>query len=260
LSSAPDPDRRPVILCYGDDLRVADHQALAAAIEQDAPVIPLFILDDSGAVRERPGAASRWWLHQSLAALAADLGSRGSRLLLRRGKFVNVLSALVKETNARAVYYSRSYDKHHADQQQNLLTALQKIGVACHRLPGNLLFEPEEIATKAGTPFRVFTPFYKACLALNKSAAALDAAREIPAPLVWPASDALASWQLQPTRPDWSAGLKSFWQPGSSAATSRLELFLDRSVGTYVNNRDRPAVDGTALLSPHLHFGEISPR
>ena len=70
----------PLLLWFRRDLRLADNQALAVALQSGAPVIPVFILDETTPGKWAPGGASRWWLHGALASLDADLRKRGSAL------------------------------------------------------------------------------------------------------------------------------------------------------------------------------------
>ncbi|MEK9754761.1 MAG: deoxyribodipyrimidine photo-lyase, partial [Rhodospirillaceae bacterium] len=142
-----------------------------------------------------------------------------------------------------------------------LNAGLGRAGIECRRFGGNLLFEPEALKTKAGGPFKVFTPFYRAALA---DAGAIKAPEPAPTRLVAPAarplSDALADWKLTPTAPDWAGGLRQAWRPGAEAARARLETFLEQGATTSASDRDRPDRDGTSALSPYLHFGALGPR
>ena len=254
------PDQPPVILWFRQDLRVVDHPALNAAVQSAAPVIPLYILDDETPGRWRPGGASRWWLEDSLAALDADLRERGSRLILRRGKATDVLRRVADETAAAGVYFTRRYEPSHAEEEAAVARDLKERGLACRRFGGSLLFEPEDLRSKAGAPFRVFTPFYRACLARDGIAAPLPAPTKIAPPPDWPASDRLEDWGLRPRSPNWAKGFSPTWRPGTAGAVARLEAFLDESLADYAEGRDRPDRKGTSGLSPHLHFGEIGPR
>lgn len=251
------PHEPPVIVWFRRDLRLRDHAALLAVGER--PLIPLYILDDAATVGRSMGGASRWWLHHSLAALDADLQRRGSRLLLRRGPAAKVLSALARESGAKAVHCSRSYGAA-GTMEAALAEALNAEGVTLRRFSGNLLFEPETIATGQGTPFRVFTPFWRACLASPEPKAPQDAPDVLTAPPTWPSGDRLENWRLRPTAPDWAGGLRETWTPGEQGAAERARDFIEMGLSTYGARRDRPDLPGTSMLSPHLSFGEISPR
>ena len=250
---------KPTIVWFTRDLRLSDHPALAAAIKA-GPVVPVFILSGGGEGGWAPGGASQWWLAQSLRALGRALEAAGSRLILRRGEPAKVLAALARESGAAAVCWTRAYESELVGAQDAARQALEARGVTVRRFGGRLLFEPEDVMTKDGGPYKVFTPFYKACLATGVAARALPAPQRLPAPEVWPASETLEDWRLEPVKPDWAGGLRQTWTPGEQGARARLEWFLDHAAAGYDTMRNRPDIDGTSRLSPYLSFGEISPR
>jgi len=250
---------RPVILWYRDDLRLADHAPLRAAAASGAPVIPLFILDEATPGQWRPGGASRWWLHHSLAALAADLGAIGGRLVIRRGDSLEIIAAMAREQGAQALYFHR----HHGPAETVLEDRLWRdLGgsLEMRRFPGRLLHEPEQVRNASGEPFRVFTPFWKACLRLPEPEAPAPAPPRLSPPLPQVVGLALDSLQLLPQAPDWASGLRETWRPGEASAQARLETFLEEALKVYSEGRDQPGRPGTSRISPHLRFGEISPR
>ena len=246
----------PAIVWFRQDLRLTDNPALAEAAASGRPVIPLYVLDETA---RRPGGASRWWLDKSLKALDAALRERGSRLILRRGDPAHQIGEIVATIGAEAVYWNRLYDKHAVARDSALKSDLKADGIEAVSCNGGLLIEPWEVKTGAGDPYRVFTPYWRAarCKIVKLPARRLPA--ELAAPKTWPDSDALADWGLYPETPDWSTGF-SGWMPGEAGAKAGLERFLDRSLIDYADARDRPDVEGTSRLSPHLHFGEIGPR
>jgi deoxyribodipyrimidine photo-lyase len=250
----------PVVLWYQSDLRIGDHPALNAAVDTGQPIIPIYIFDDASAGDRAPGGASRWWLHHSLSALDASLKKRGNRLVLRRGETLSVLTDLLSQTGASDVFFTRRYEPWASTLQRDVFNALDEREIACRRFGGGLLFEPETIKSKQGTPFKVFTPFYKACLANGVIAPPLNTPRRIEAPDRFPDGDRLDNWRLLPKTPDWAGGLRATWSPGEDGAATRLAAFLEHAVQDYDERRDRPDLPGTSQLSPHLHFGEISPR
>jgi deoxyribodipyrimidine photo-lyase len=253
------PTGAPVIWWIRQDVRLTDNAALSAAIASGRPVIPLFVLDDDAAGAWAPGGASRWWLHHSLAALADGLAARGSRLVLRRGDSRAILPALAAETGAAAVHAGRLYEPWARARDKAVAAALAERGVAIEGARTALLFEPWEVRTKTGGPYGVYTPFSRACFAAPAPAQPVPAPARIPAPAAFPASDTLETWGLLPTRPDWAGGLRETWQPGEAGAAARLAAFLDRALLRYDDLRNRPDMAGTSGLSPHLHWGEISP-
>ncbi|MBT3071203.1 DNA photolyase family protein [Rhodomicrobium sp. Az07] len=250
----------PALVLFRRDLRLADHSALTAAAETGAPVIPVYVLDDETPGRWRLGGASRWWLHQSLTSLASDLEALGSRLVLRRGHTERALLHLIEETGARSVFFTRGYEPFQRALEERLTATLEARGVSLRRFGGQILVEPESLANLAGEPFRVFTPFFRALSQRGVPSTPLPAPRKLAAPDRWPRSDALESWCLEPTKPDWAGGIRAAWQPGETAARERLAHFIETALASYRSRRDEPGVDGTSRLSPHLAFGEIGPR
>ena len=242
----------PVIVWLRRDLRLADQPAFHAAAAT-GPVIPVYVLDDETAKHRKLGGASRWWLHHSLAALDRDLRQRGSRLILRRGKCEDVLPALAAETGAREVHALR----HHEPWWRNAERAVGK-ALDLHLHDGNYLATPASLLTGGGNPYRIFTPFWRALEQEMPPPEPLPAP-ELAAPAKWPASDKLAEWTLLPTKPDWAGGFRDAWRVGEAAAHEQLDDFLHR-VGDYETARNLPSIDGSSRLSPHLHFGALSPR
>ena len=248
---------RPVIVWFRDDLRVSDHPALHAASDSHAPVICLYVLDESAG---RPlGGASRWWLAQSLRALDAALKKLGATLILRKGATAEVIAEMARATNAQTVVWNTSDVPPQAALERRVAEALDKIGVSTKAFPGDLLVKPQAIRNKEGRGLRVFTPFWNRVLGMG------DPPRPLPAPRKMKAfptidGDDLASWKLEPARPDWAGGLRAAWTPGEAGAQARLSDFLEGPIKGYASGRDRPDREGTSRLSPHLRFGEISPR
>jgi deoxyribodipyrimidine photo-lyase len=243
---------KPVLLWFRQDLRLSDQPALVAACH-DGPVIPVYVLDDEGPGDHAMGGASRWWLHHSLTTLGKALRDKGSRLILRHGKAAEVLATLAEETGATTVHAVRHYEPWWVTAEEALAKMLD------FRLhDGNQLARPESITTGAGTPFKIYTPFWRA---LSHHMPPDDPARmpaKIPSPSEWPTTEALGSWDLLPTKPDWATGF-SDWEPGEEGAHRRLDQFVGEAAD-YEAARNLPSREGTSRLSPHLHFGEITPR
>jgi deoxyribodipyrimidine photo-lyase len=248
----------PALLWFRQDLRLSDNPALAAALDRRAPVIPVFIWAPEEEGDWPPGAASRWWLDRSLAMLSAELEKRGSRLIVRRGPTAAALSRLVAETGASAVFWNRRYEPAAVARDREVKATLRESGLEARSFNGNLLFEPWNIRNSSGEPFRIFTPFWRACLNVSVAPACKDAPRRLPSPETWPDSLALSELGLLPAV-DWAGGLRETWQPGEAGAKHQLKRFQEEALAAYPVHRDRPGVVGTSRLSPHLHFGEISP-
>ncbi len=205
------------------------------------------------------GSASRWWLAHSLRSLQASLHAHGQPLILRKGPAAKIIPDVVREAGAAAVHWIESDVASQGAVEREVATALEGIGVTARSFSSDLLVKPESLRNKEGRGLRVFTPFWKRVLSLGDPPQPLPAPKKLNAgPNV--TSDDLTSWHLEPTRPDWAAGLRDTWTPGEASAQARLKDFLDHDVAGYATSRDRPDRDGTSRLSPHLRFGEISPR
>ncbi len=246
---------KPEIVWLRRDLRLADQPAFHAAAEA-GPVIPVYVLDDETPRHRVMGGASRWWLHHSLEALARELHKHNSRLILRRGKAADVLAQLVEETGAGAVHALRHYEPWWRNAERQLKDALPE-NIQFHRHNGNYLLPPGAVTTGSGGEYKIFTPFYRAVMERMPPADPLPEP-SLTLPEAWPESDKLADWGLLPTKPDWAGGLREGWECGEQAAQAQLEEFAER-VSDYEQARNLPSVDGSSRISPHLHFGEISP-
>jgi len=240
------------LLWFRQDLRLRDNPALAAAAARGR-VIPVFILDDSDK-DWGPGAASRWWLHHSLNALRAELGA----LSLYRGDPKTLLPKLVAEAKASAVVWNRCYEPHAIKSDTAVKERFKKDGVVAESFNAALLNEPWDIQTGSGGPYKVFTPYWRAAQA-RAFAAPVRKPKEIDAQQL-ASSERLDDWKLLPVKPDWAKGFAELWTPGEQGALDRFEQFIAEDLANYGELRDQPDKPATSRLSPHLHFGEISPR
>jgi deoxyribodipyrimidine photo-lyase len=259
----------PSIVWLRDDLRLRDNPALTAAVDRGEPVIVVYVLDEVGEGIRALGGASKWWLHHSLTSLSASLEAIGGALVLRRGAAATEIPRLASESGAGAIYWNRRYGAS-TNIDAQLKSSLRDEGLDVQSFQANLLFEPWTVATGDGNPYRVFTPFWRACTERGVARGALPAPTELPAGSdAWTPessardtrtldSDPLDSWELLPTRPDWAAGLRESHEPGEAGALARLEEFATGHLDSY-NRRDFPAERTTSGLSPHLRFGELSP-
>ena len=251
--------KSPVIVWFRHDLRLADNPALREACRRGGPVVPLFIRtpDEEGAWP--PGGASRWWLHQSLGRLAAEFQKVGADLVIRHGAAIPQLLDAAKATGAQAVLWNRRYEPAGIALDRRAEQALLDAGLRVETFNGALLREPPGVLNKSGQPFQVFTPFWRTCLATADPGEPLPAPRSLPPLPKDVASVPLAALELEP-KLNWAGGLRAAWQPGSAGARTELDRFLREGLLSYDEGRNRPDLAGTSRLSPHLHFGEISPR
>ena len=250
------------------DLRLADHPALQAAIERGGNVVPVFIWAPDEEGDWAPGAASRWWLHQSLTRLRHDLRSCGSELILRTvgsgpdadaADSLSALQTLLRETGATAVYWSRRYEPLVIARDRHIKEQLRANGTEARSFNSALLAEPWDIRNLSGKPFQVFSPFWKKTRSVIQPGVPLSAPKKISAPSHWPRSRDLRELKLLPAI-RWYDGMAQVWQPGEAGAASRFKEFNGEAISHYAETRNLPAVPGTSSLSAHLHFGEISPR
>jgi deoxyribodipyrimidine photo-lyase len=242
----------PQIVWFRRDLRLADQAALAAAAAR-GPVIPVYVLDDETPGERRMGGASRWWLHHSLASLDASLRDAGSRLILRRGRAAETLAALAEETGASSVHALHHYEPWWREAEADLT---RRVELCLHH--GNYLAPPGTVLTGSGTPYKIYTPFWRALLERMPPPEPQPALSRFAAPEHWPSSDKLEFWKLLPEKPNWAEGFAREWTPGEAGAAERLANFAGQA-SRYGSTRNLPSQEGTSRLSPHLHFGEISP-
>jgi deoxyribodipyrimidine photo-lyase len=248
-------DQTPAILWFRQDLRLADQAALVAAMDGGRPVLPIYILDDESPTPWAIGGAGRWWLHHSLVALEAALAQRGAPLVLRRGRAPEVLRALLTETGAGSIHAGRMHEPWARVMDAAIGQALPG---ALHLHRTSTLFDPDAIRTKTGGIYGVYTPFARGLRLRGDPAPPMPAPAVIPAPAP-PPSDRLEGWGLLPTAPDWAGGFRAAWTPGEAGAQRRLAGFGARAVDGYDAARNVPGQAGTSMLSPHLHWGEVSP-
>ena len=247
------------ILWFRRDLRVDDNPALQEALAACETVLPVYI-DDHPTVTHWPdGAASRWWLHHSLTALHHRLAAMDSTLVLRSGDAHSALESLCRATGATAVFWNRRYEPAGRDHDTALKASLTASGIDTQSSNGSLLNEPWTVLTGGGTPYRVFTPYWKRARQQVEACTPLPAPATLPLPGNVPESPSIESLQLLPSI-DWDDGLEATWTPGTEGARARLATFLGGPIEDYADGRNLPGSEGVSRLSPHLHFGEMSVR
>lgn len=251
------PTRDPVIVWFRQDLRITDNPALCAAVRTGSPILPIYVLDDENAGAWAMGGASRWWLQSSLSALDRDLGGT---LQVFAGKADRILPALAVETSASAVFWNRCYEPWRVVRDTNIKKNLQQSHCSVSTYNGSLLHEPQYVTKADGSPYRVFTPYYRnGCL---KNGLPPRAALAKPTNIQFynkASSMRLGNLELQ-SQHEWQNGLRESWLPGESGALQNLNRFVESGLANYAKNRDFPNRRNVSRLSPHLHFGEVSPH
>jgi deoxyribodipyrimidine photo-lyase len=251
----------PVLLWFRQDLRLADNPALHAI--GDRPVLPVFVLEDATSPDPwRPGGASRWWLQASLRALGTALAVRGAPLLVLEGRAEAIIPALAEQVRAAEVLAGRVYDPAGRARDEAVQQALLQSGRSLRLFTGSVLREPTEVTTAAGKPFAVYTPFARAMTALGDPPPPVPAPdRLLPVPDAPTAErDILPRLYPGPREPDWAAEFPTLWTPGEAGAEARLARFVGTALRGYAADRNDPGIEGSSGLSPHLRWGEISPR
>tara|TARA_R110000772_G_scaffold39727_5_gene93165 strand:- start:207 stop:1610 length:1404 start_codon:yes stop_codon:yes gene_type:complete len=246
----------PVIIWFRRDLRLSDQAAVTAAA-RNGPVIPVYILDDETPKHRKMGEASRWWLHHSLKSLDTDLRAKGSRLLLRRGKAADVLADLAQTSGATEIHALHHYEPWWLNAQRDLCAKLKdRAELILHH--GNYLLPPGTLKTGSGSLYKIYTPFWKSLREHMPPPEAIAAPKHLNAPDAWPESEVLDDCALLPGNPDWAEQFSDAWTPGEAGADKNIEAFIDKAY-QYDQGRNLPSERLVSRMSPHLHFGEISP-
>jgi deoxyribodipyrimidine photo-lyase len=249
----------PSLVWFRDDLRLGDNPALRAAIERGRPIVAVYVLDQESPGIRPLGGAARWWLHESLRSLGQSLENLGATLTLRGGPAEPVVTELAASVGADAVFWNRRYGAAEREVDTRIKAALRASGVETQSFAGSLLFEPRTIRTAQGRPYSVFTPYWRACTSGPPPRMPHPAPADVPGWTGELSSDRLGDWALEPTAPDWAAGLRDAWEPGEASAHALLDTFLQSTLDDYADARDVPAQGATSRLAPHLRWGEISP-
>ncbi len=251
----------PTVVWFRNDLRLADNPAVHAAAARKAPILPIFVLETDNGLRAL-GAASRWWLHNSVAALSDALKKAGAELHFYEGEAGTIVPQLVKACGAAALVFNRRYGESGRKLDEAIEKAAEQEGCVVESFNGRLLNEPWEVETKGGGPYGVYTPYWKNIKAMGFPDETLPMhgklkGAEAPSS---PKSSTLEGLGLLPSKPNWAEGWDDTWTPGEAGAADRLRGFLKDHLKDYKSERNTLASRGTSHLSPHLRFGEISPR
>lgn len=245
------PVQRPSLFWFRRDLRLEGNPALAQAAALGAPLALVFVADPD----DLPGGAGLWWRDLSLARLQADLARRGQCLHLVEGSPLDCIPRLATSLRAEHVFWNKLHEPKALALEADLKRLLDSVGINVTQAESALLFPPGSVLNKSGQPFRVFTPFWKTCRPRLKPG------KSFPLPARFPPAAPLtgyAPYRLA-VEADWAKGFALFWTPGEDGAQQRLKDFISDKLSDYATLRDRPDIDGTSRLSPHLHWGEIGP-
>lgn len=242
------------LVWFRQDLRLTDNPAFVEACRNHETVIPIYIFDEENSVL---GEAQAWWLHHSLQALKDSLTTQlGLTLILRKGNPLDIILDLVKTGEVEAIYWNRCYEPKSIERDKQIKATLQVSGVGVFSFNGSLFNEPWTICNKSGDFFKVFTPYWKTCRQRLTAHPKQFISHKLNA--VDLESDEIDEWGLLPHL-DWASQFPNYWTPGEQGAQQRLSEFITQHLQGYKINRDIPERSATSHLSPHLHFGEISP-
>ncbi|MFK7863826.1 MAG: deoxyribodipyrimidine photo-lyase [Pseudohongiellaceae bacterium] len=241
------------LMWFRQDLRLQDNPALSAAVAA-GEILPLYILDDMNPGEWTMGGASRWWLHESLQSLNKSLSGN---LLVLAGDPKQLLPKLISQQGITKIVWNRCYEPWQIKRDRSIKEALTDL-CEVESFNGAMLWEPWTNLKADGTPYRVFTPYYKHSI---KTAPERDVLK------VNPKAIKFARLQQDTSNIDdlnllpaiaWHLSIAEHWHPGEAGAYKQLEKFVDVGLENYKTGRDFPALNSVSRLSPHLHFGEIS--
>ncbi|MEL6710386.1 MAG: deoxyribodipyrimidine photo-lyase [Pseudomonadota bacterium] len=239
-------------LCwFRQDLRVADNPALTRALQQHTQVLCVYVNENPD---DPDPPAACWWQQQAVRDLADQLQGN---LLYRTGDVQHNLQQIIAEYAISAVYWNRLYDPASIARDKGLKTWLREQSVQVHSFSGQLFFEPWQLLKRDESPYRVFTPFYKACLAQGLPSEVLptpDLSRLVPI------TDAAIQIERDSLAATWTESFSDHWNPSRQAGQDRLRDFVAQDMSAYRKARDIPANSRVSHLAPYLHFGQLSAR
>lgn len=242
------------IMWFRSDLRLQDNPALRAACQSGA-LLPIYILEDDDAGPDAMGAASHLWLHHALTDLNESLAGQ---LRFFKGHAKDILLQLTKQHQISHVHWNRAYEPWRMSRDAEIKSALQDAGITVESHKANLLWEPWEVTKNDGTPYRVFTPFYRrGCLGAAEPRRPLAAPSSIDYATSDVASLPLSDLSLRPDH-EWQDKITDAWDISETGAHKRFDAFLADGIAHYDDGRNFPAKPYVSRLSPYLHFGQIS--
>jgi deoxyribodipyrimidine photo-lyase len=236
------------------DLRIFDNTALHHAAESADRVIPVYIVSDWKNEHLWTGPNRQSFLCDSIASLSKNLGTIDGRLIIRSGDAVKTLLALAEEAGAQSIFYNEDPDPFGKASEARLKNACRKNDITCRGFHDVTLHDPGEVLTQGGEPYRVYTPYSRNWLGLDKPSP-LSKPKSLATPKSIPSEDlpTLAHWNLGPPG-------DQLIEAGERAAHERLKRSLNERLTNYKDLRDIPSTPGTSRLSQDLRFGLLSPR
>ena len=248
---------KTTIFWFRQDLRILDNPGLWEA-SKNGPIMPIYILDDACAGSCKRGEASRWWLYHSLKNLNRSLQDS---LNIYEGDSLKIILQILKDhPPIKAVYWNRCYEPWRVQDDAAIKSFLKNKGIECKSFNGSLLWEPWQILTKDHKPYKVYTPFYrKGCLEASTPRTPLPKHEKLIGVKDPFHTKTLEELPLLPTK-TWYRGLEKVWKIGEQGAQEAFQIFLEQGLQDYQEGRDYPFRSKVSRLSPHLHFGEISPH
>lgn len=249
------------LLWLRQTFRVADNAALFEAADNGEPILPVVCYSPNEEGNWPMGEASQWWFHHSLQRLQTEFGKHNAPLVLKKTDDVaRTIVNLAKAIDTKRVVYDHRYEPFALEQTKRVNKALEEAGIEPVGIHTNLLVHPADWPNGQGKPYQVYSPFWKH---LDRDLTVVSPPKSqnlsISSVSNPPSSDNLDDWQLLPTR-DWADKWPTYWEPGEAGALTALNRFIDEAIETYKTDRDHPSLLATSKLSPHLHFGEISPQ
>tara|TARA_A200000159_G_scaffold163744_1_gene190975 strand:+ start:60624 stop:62027 length:1404 start_codon:yes stop_codon:yes gene_type:complete len=241
---------------FRQDLRVNDNPALNAACDM-GKILPIYIYDDTTPDGRAPGSASQWWLHHSLTSLNDRLNGH---LKIFKGDPKVLISKIMESIKAKAIFWNRCYEPWQINRDKEIKKQLIDSEFEAYSSNGSLLWEPMKVLKKDGTPYKVYTPYYRnGCLKIEEP----RYPKAPPARITYAddeyKDDGLDALNLLPEI-KWDSTISKMWKPGEEGAADNLSEFIQHAARQYKDGRDIPSMKGTSRLSPHLHFGEVSPN
>tara|TARA_B100000614_G_scaffold258984_1_gene282550 strand:+ start:374 stop:1795 length:1422 start_codon:yes stop_codon:yes gene_type:complete len=244
------------IMWFRQDLRLNDNPAIIEANNSGLKILPVYILDDINSSNWKIGSASRWWLNESLKKLNDSLNHN---LCFMSGDSIKCLNNLISTYNVKSVYFNKCYEPWRIQSDEKIINFLSNKDINTFQLNGSLLFEPESTVKEDGTPYKVFTPFYRKGCLQNSPEPRIPLEKPKNIKFLKHVELQLEELELLPKK-NWYKDFKDDWSPGENGAREKLNQFLQLGIHNYKDGRNFPSKKNVSRLSPHLHHGEISPN